>query len=261
MAQWRVLEVAVGGGEPTLLPDFPDLLAAIRAAGMVPNVTTNGTVRAPRVLQALAEHAGVVHLSADRPELLDAARGPGIFAQLRETAQMLHAAGTRLGMNLLLTPENVTAIRRSLAAALDLGVQSITFLRPKGSWAAAHWPGFPTARDCATLARQLRAFLQTRPPLRLYVDTALRGEWAAMGLLDDPELDVLGCGGGQRHVALTPEGDAYPCSHLRQPAFRMGNLLEDTGAQLWSRGLGRRGRQRYREACQGSTCPCSRPAT
>jgi sulfatase maturation enzyme AslB (radical SAM superfamily) len=58
LADWRVLEVALGGGEPTILPDFPELLAAIRAAGMVPNVTTNGTVHAPRVLQALAQHAG-----------------------------------------------------------------------------------------------------------------------------------------------------------------------------------------------------------
>ena len=33
----------IGGGEPTVLPDLPELLAAIRAGGMVPNVTTNGT--------------------------------------------------------------------------------------------------------------------------------------------------------------------------------------------------------------------------
>src|SRR5204862_6367791 len=44
LAAWGVLEVALGGGEPTLLPDFPELLAAIRAGGMVPNVTTNGTI-------------------------------------------------------------------------------------------------------------------------------------------------------------------------------------------------------------------------
>src|SRR5262249_3395576 len=107
LAAWGVLEVALGGGEPTILPDFPELLAAIRSAGMVPNVTTNGTVQRPAVVQALAQHAGVVHLSADRPDLLDAARGEGVFARLRDTARLLTDAGVRLGVNLLLTPENV----------------------------------------------------------------------------------------------------------------------------------------------------------
>jgi hypothetical protein len=134
LAVWGILEVALDGGEPTILPDFPELLAAIRAAGMVPNVTTNGTVQHPAVLRALAEHAGVVHLSADRPDLLDTARGQGVFDRLRGTARLLREAGVRLGVNLLLTPDNIRDVRRSLEALLDLGVQGVTFLRPKGGW-------------------------------------------------------------------------------------------------------------------------------
>ena len=107
LAAWGVLEVAIGGGEPTVLADLPDLLAAIRAAGMVPNVTTNGTLHRSEVIEALAAHAGVVHLSADRPDRLDAVRGPGVFDRLRRTARDLAGAGARLGVNLLLTPENV----------------------------------------------------------------------------------------------------------------------------------------------------------
>jgi radical SAM protein with 4Fe4S-binding SPASM domain len=256
LAAWGVLEVALGGGEPTILPDFPQLLAAIRATGMVPNVTTNGTVQHAPVIRALAEHAGVVHLSADRPELLDRARGEGVFDRLRETARRLRAAGVRLGINLLLTPDNIVDIRRSLEAALELGAQGITFLRPKGTWAAAHWPGFPSAAALDVLAAGLRAFVESRPQLRLYVDTALRGEWARLGLLDDPEPEVLGCGGGQRHVAVTPEGDVYPCSHARLPAYRMGNLLSDDCRRLWAAGRGQEGRLRYLGDCTGTACPC-----
>jgi radical SAM protein with 4Fe4S-binding SPASM domain len=256
LAAWGVLEVALGGGEPTVLPDFPELLAAIRAAGMVPNVTSNGTLRGDAVLRALAEHAGVVQLSADHPELLDAARGHGVFARLRETAGALRSAGVRLGVNLLLTPDNLGDIRRSLEALLNLGVQAVTFLRPKGVWAVQHWPGFPDANGLACLADALRSFLATKPPLRLYVDTALRGEWAELGLLQDPEPEVLGCGGGQRHVAVTPEGDVYPCSHQRRAEYRMGNLLADDLEQIWSRGEGWAGRQRYLRDCEGVRCPC-----
>ena len=70
LAEWGVFEVALGGGEPTILPDFPRLLAAIRRCGMVPNVTTNGMLNSAKTLHALAEHVGVVHLSADRSDLL-----------------------------------------------------------------------------------------------------------------------------------------------------------------------------------------------
>jgi radical SAM protein with 4Fe4S-binding SPASM domain len=103
--------------------------------------------------------------------------------------------------------------------------------------------------------------LEEKPPLRLYVDTALRGEWAAAGLLEDPEPEVLGCGAGQRHVAVSPEGDVYPCSHQRRPEYRMGNLLADDPEEIWSPGAGRAGRQFYLRHCQGVECPCRRPVS
>ena len=142
---------------------------------------------------------------------------------------------------------------------LDLGVGAVTFLRPKGAWAAEHWPGFPSAGDLDRLADDVRSFLEAKPPLRLYVDTALRGEWARLGLLDDPEPEVLGCGGAQRHVAVSPEGDVYPCSHQRRPEYRLGNLLTDDLERLWSKGSGLAGRQRYLATAGGSAAEPSAP--
>lgn len=256
LAEWGVLEVAIGGGEPAVLPDLPDLLAAIRAAGMVPNVTTNATVHRGDVIEALARHAGIVHLSADRPDRLDAARGPRVSERLRRTARDLVAAGARIGVNLLLTPDNVRDLRRSLEEAVGLGASGITILRPKGEWARASWPGFPAAGDLDAAAAGIRAFLAGRPAVRLFVDTALRGEWAALGLFEDPEPDVRGCGGGQRHVAVNPEGDVFPCSHARLADYRMGNLLIDDLARIWTSNPGRSARRRYLAACRGVRCAC-----
>jgi radical SAM protein with 4Fe4S-binding SPASM domain len=261
LAAWGVLEVALGGGEPTLLPDFAELLAAIRASEMVPNVTTNGTVHRAEIIAALAEHAGVVHLSADAADRLDAARGLGVFARLRRTARDLTEAGVPWGVNLLLTPDNVHDLQHSLEAALELGARAITLLRPKGDWARTSWPGFPSAADFQATATGVRAFLASRPSVRMYVDTAMRGEWADLGLFEDPELEVAGCGGGQRHVAVTPEGDVFPCSHARCDAYRMGNLLTDEPDAIWSIGPGCWARQRYVAACRGVRCACQGGAT
>ena len=43
-------------------------------------------------------------------------------------------------------------------------------------------PGFPAADDLARLGEDSKALMQTGLPLRLYVDTALRCEWAELGL-------------------------------------------------------------------------------
>ncbi|HEU4408201.1 MAG TPA: SPASM domain-containing protein [Polyangiaceae bacterium] len=94
----------------------------------------------------------------------------------------------------------------------------------------------------------LRAFVRECPGVRLSVDTALRREWALAGLLDDPEPNVLGCGGAQRHVALTPGGDVYPCSHARRAGYAMGNLLVDAPSTIWASG---QGVARYLATCQG----------
>jgi radical SAM protein with 4Fe4S-binding SPASM domain len=239
-----------------VIPDFPDLLAAIRAVGLVPNVTTNGTIHRPEIVASLAKYAGVVHLSADHPDRLDAARGTGVFERLSGTAEALSRAGVRLGVNLLLTPENVHDLGRSLEAALALGAGSITLLRPKGEWTKMHWAGFPSGADLQALAEGVRSFLSSRPLVRMYVDTALRGEWDELGLFEDPEPSVAGCGGGQRHVAVTPEGDVFACSHAKHPDYRLGNLLSESLETLWSGGPGHRARRRYIEVCRGVHCAC-----
>lgn len=43
LAHMRVFEVAIGGGEPTLHPDFVDILQTFREQGVVPNFTTKNT--------------------------------------------------------------------------------------------------------------------------------------------------------------------------------------------------------------------------
>lgn len=257
LSKWGVFEVALGGGEPTILSDFAQLLAAIRHHGMVPNVTTNGVLLSDEILHALAAHAGTVHLSADQSKLLDAARGEGVSDHVKKTARLLSALHIRWGVNLLLTPQNVLSLHRSLAEMEELGATSITLLRPKGSWAVRNWPVFPTSKDLRLIAAGIRRFIERAPNLRLFVDTALRGEWSQADLLDDPEPEVAGCGGGQRHVAITPVGDVFPCSHARWINLRMGNLLWDDFDQIWMGAHGKTARRRFTKRCYGTACACS----
>jgi hypothetical protein len=60
LGKMRVFEVAIGGGEPTLHPQFADILHAFRHAGVVPNFTTKSLawLRKPKEWVPILSSAG-----------------------------------------------------------------------------------------------------------------------------------------------------------------------------------------------------------
>ena len=44
---------------------------------------------------------------------------------------------------------------------------------------------------------------------------------------------VAGCAMGERFVVVTWNGDVYPCSHLHEKEFKMGNVLEQRFQDIW----------------------------
>lgn len=56
-------QMAIGGGEPTLHPDFPYILRKCRELGTVPNYTTAGGKLSPRVVEATNEVCGGVAMT------------------------------------------------------------------------------------------------------------------------------------------------------------------------------------------------------
>jgi len=63
LAEMKVFEVAIGGGEPTMHPQFIEILESFRSAGIVPNFTTRNTAwlrdvtRWPRIIAAVGAFA------------------------------------------------------------------------------------------------------------------------------------------------------------------------------------------------------------
>jgi hypothetical protein len=56
-------QIAIGGGEPTSHPDFPEILLNARAAGVVPNYTTAGNILRPEVIEATNKACGGVAMT------------------------------------------------------------------------------------------------------------------------------------------------------------------------------------------------------
>lgn len=65
LAEMEVMEIALGGGEPTAHPDFPDIMRYIRSKGIVPNFTTfsDAWLLNSRIVEAVAETVGAIGVS------------------------------------------------------------------------------------------------------------------------------------------------------------------------------------------------------
>ena len=168
LAAWGVLEVAMGGGEPTTLPDFAALLVAIRAVALVANVTTNGTNHRPEVIRPGRAHRGGPPVGRPTRVPRRRAQAFGVFARLRQTASELARAGQGVGVNLLLTPDNIRDLRRSLDEAVGLESAERHPFVFQGGLGLRPLAGLPQSPRPGGRGRG-RAILHRGPPVRTAV--------------------------------------------------------------------------------------------
>lgn len=114
LAAEGVEAVALGGGEPTLHPELPALLAAVRRRGLRAGLTTNA--RAPGLVAALAD-AGLL-------ESFGVSAGKGQWQALTG-----HPRGI---VNLLLLNGGLPQVTRWAAEALQRGARTLLLLGYKG---------------------------------------------------------------------------------------------------------------------------------
>jgi radical SAM protein with 4Fe4S-binding SPASM domain len=109
LAACRVERVTLTGGEPTIHPQFLDVVRAFRDAGMAVGVCTNATTLDDQQISVLARIGGVhcnVSMDGFRPESHGRFRGDrDSFATTVATARALAAAGLLQG--LLCTPNSL----------------------------------------------------------------------------------------------------------------------------------------------------------
>ncbi len=182
-----VLEVAFGGGEPLLFPDFDVLLSRLaERTSLAVHVTTNGTRIDDPWAERLASHTGEVRLSIYED------------CAWRTASRRLARAGARFGANVVVTPANLARLPDVLDELRDLGGHDVAFLRYVGDDLASHLaPG-----DEARLAEIVRA-----SPLTARLSVCFGDR-----LPDVPRLFTGDCGAGRDFVTVTSDRRVRGCS-------------------------------------------------
>jgi mycofactocin radical SAM maturase len=224
LERMRVFYVNVGGGEPTVRPDFWELLDYAVAHHVGVKFSTNGV----RLDRAAAERlAGTdyvdVQISLDgaTAEVNDAVRGTGSYALARRAMEHLAAAGFGpFKISVVATRHNIAQLDELEALARSYGAQlRITRLRPSGRGAAT-WDELHPTQD---QQRVLYDWLRSHP------DVLTGDSFFHLSAFGEALPGLNFCGAGRVVCLIDPIGDVYACPFVLHEQFKAGNVREAGG--------------------------------
>jgi mycofactocin biosynthetic radical S-adenosylmethionine protein MftC len=230
LQRMQVFYVNIGGGEPTIRPDFWHLLEYAVAHQVGVKFSTNGSRITPERARFLAgtDYVDVqISLDGATSEVNDYVRGPGSFDTAIAALANLRDAGFRdAKISVVCTRENIGQLDDFAALAENYGATlRLTRLRPSGRGADV-WD------ELHPLPEQQRVLYDW---LVAHGDNVLTGDsffhLAAFGSAL-PGLNM--CGAGRVVCLIDPVGDVYACPFAIHEEFRAGNLLADGGfRRVW----------------------------
>ena len=240
LERMQVFYVNIGGGEPTIRPDFWELVDYATDHHVGVKFSTNGVRITPEVAARLANSArgygGVpqsgyvdVQISLDgaTADVNDAVRGDGSFATAVRAMENLAAAGfSGFKISVVCTRHNLPQLDALKAIADRYGAQlRLTRLRPSGRGADVWDELHPTAAQ----QRELYDWLLAHGDGVLTGDSFFHLAGYGESL---PGLNL--CGAGRVVCLIDPVGDVYACPFAIHDAFRAGNVRDAGGfAGVW----------------------------
>lgn len=226
----QVFYVNIGGGEPTVRPDFWDIVDYATSHHVGVKFSTNGVRIGRDVARRLSASDYVdVQISLDgaTPEVNDAVRGPGSYATALAAMEHLTEAGmTGFKISVVTTRHNVGQLDDFKALADRYGATlRVTRLRPSGRGADT-WP------ELHLLPEQQRVLYDW---LVARGDGVLTGDsFFHLAAYGDALPGLNLCGAGRVVCLIDPVGDVYACPFAIHDAFKAGNVRDAGGfAQLW----------------------------
>jgi mycofactocin radical SAM maturase len=227
----QVFYVNIGGGEPTIRPDFYDLIDYSVSRGVGVKFSTNGsTIDAAKAVRLAGSDYVDVQISIDGSDEAtnDAVRGRGSYAAARKAMDHLAAAGFGpFKISVVVTRQNAGQLDEFESLAAGYGAQlRLTRLRPSGRGADVWNELHPTNQQQIDLYH----WLVDRPGV-------LTGDsFFHLSALGEPLPGLNLCGAGRVVCLIDPVGDVYACPFVLHPEFKAGSVRDPGGfTDVWRR--------------------------
>jgi MoaA/NifB/PqqE/SkfB family radical SAM enzyme len=235
MADLGVLELATGGGEPFLHPEWEKLFRVVTEVGLNLIITTNGLRLTPDVIQTLKEVEPLeVRVSFDGgPNLHEHVRGRNTYSRALRGLRLLSENGLHSAARLTLCSGVEDELPVLFGDLVATGVKQVKIAMVKRAGRAATIEG--------------SHLLDTLPDKRYAANLVLLGQQHGLSvqlsaddfplsILDagDPKLrdaETRNCGAGLETCYITPRGQLLGCVVI--PNIGFGRLDTQSFREVW----------------------------
>jgi PqqA peptide cyclase len=231
-AELGVLQAHFSGGEPTLRPDLPEIVAHATAAGLYTNLITQGTFLDAAALRRLREaRLDHVQISVQAPEeaLADRIAGTRVHARKVDALERVRDAGFALTMNCVLHRENHDLIEDVISLAESYGVRRLELANVQFyGWAHRNRAALMPTRAQVERGAGIVAAARTRLGDRMQLTYVLPDYFASR-----PKPCMHGW--GRAFMTVAPDGRVFPCPAAAAiTTLRFDSVREHTLRDIWS---------------------------
>ncbi|MEM3486367.1 MAG: radical SAM protein [Candidatus Methanomethyliaceae archaeon] len=231
LAEAGIRYIAFTGGEPLLRRDIWQLMSFALDKGLKIHLLTNGLLLSHQKAEWLAEHGVQIQISLDgsTPMTYNNIRGFG-FDRVIRNIEMLADAGCHVAVSIVPMKENLDEIPDIIEFASSMGVRTfhLSLLERSGRAEQIYQEVRPSDEELVHLCKHLYE--------------TYYGSGASK--IELPFLDVMiaklynppnrhACKIGREVIAISWDGNLYPCSGLVDERHKIGSLLSSDLMELY----------------------------
>ena len=228
LAENRINDIDIMGGEPFLLPWMPDFIGAGLSKGISLNISTNGSM--PGLLQSFRgtpqEHFNIgVSLEGSTPEKHNRLTGADNFASAFESIKDLVALGLDPIVKTVLNHDTASDIQNIVDLIKGIGVSRYYIIHMD-----VLSKNEIRMRKAIPYTGFLDFYRRTKAENR---DIDIHRVSASC--FDRNSLPPgVRCAGGVRKLSVMPDGAVFPCNLFHNlKEFEVGNIFRDRFSDIW----------------------------
>lgn len=208
-----VLQIALGGGEPTLHPNFGSMLKETRKAGIIPNLTSNGKYLNWKSIYYMARYAGAVALSIEELDSDFKKRRGFSIKEFEKSIKKLKASRINLVFQITLGRNNLSKIDDLTKYLLQFKPYGIIFLAYKPQGRGLNYDQPIALANPDKIETTLESIFQNlKGKTKIGFDCCLTP--AIVKFKNNSAL--VGCTASRGSLAIMPDLTVMPCSFLNK---------------------------------------------